>query len=322
MANCHSLFQQFNAEIKLSDGMISSLRTSRNAVRKKIREYFKNKGNGFSPRFHGQGSFMMGTIIKPLDGEFDIDDGVYFLVDQKPNQTIETFHRWICEAVNGHTNETPQDKNTCVRVRYAKHYHIDLPIYYRINGFCPQLAHKSKGWINSDPREFIFWFQKHTDSKGQLRRIIRYLKAWRDFKSGNLPSGLILSILATRNIKFNDRDDIALLNTLISIQNQLKVSFSCYRPTTPNNEDLLAKYSPTDKQYFQSQLNSLIESAKIATNSQTTPENAAKAWIKHFGVRFPTPDYSHLDTSLMSEAYKPTSLSAITRPLNAPRGFA
>jgi hypothetical protein len=28
----------------------------------------------------------------------------------------------------------------------------------------------------------------------QLRRIVRYLKAWSDYKSGTLPSGVILSI--------------------------------------------------------------------------------------------------------------------------------
>lgn len=322
MANCHSLFRKFDAEIKLSDGKVESLRSSRNAIRKKIRDYFKNKGNGFVPKFHGQGSFMMGTIIKPSDGEFDIDDGVYFLVDQKPYQAIETLHRWIWESVNGHTDEPPQDKNTCIRVRYANHYHIDLPIYYRIDGECPKLAHKAKGWIDSDPREFISWFCGYTDKKGELRRIIRYLKSWCDSKSGKLPSGLILSILATHNVQFNDRDDIALLNTLYRVQKQLDRNFSCYRPTTPTDENLLASCSQTDKNYFLTQLHSLIETLEIATHSQTTPEQAAKVLCKHFGSRFPTPDYDYVDTSLMSEAYRPKSVFIAGRPANAPRGFA
>jgi hypothetical protein len=48
----------------------------------------------------------MNTIIEPLDGEFDIDDGIYFKVEAEPLQGINTFHRWIFEAVDGHTNKS------------------------------------------------------------------------------------------------------------------------------------------------------------------------------------------------------------------------
>lgn len=286
MANCHNCFLEFNSKIELKATRKESLRTSRNAVREKIRKYFRERSNGFYPLFHGQGSFMMNTIILPWDGEFDINDGIYFKVIQKPWQAPDTFHRWICEAVDGHTKEDPIDKLTCVRVAYAGEYHIDLPIYYIIGNSCPKLAHKRDGWIDSDPREFIDWFQSKTDDKGQLRRIIRYLKAWRDFKSGNLPSGLILSILATKNFSSNYRDDIALYGTLVNIQRSLYRSFTCYRPTTPKYEDLLQKYSLSDKQYFCNQLNYLINSAEYAL-SVNTKQDACKAWKNHFGDRFP-----------------------------------
>ncbi|WP_052307497.1 cyclic GMP-AMP synthase DncV-like nucleotidyltransferase [Coleofasciculus chthonoplastes] len=174
MANCHQLFLEFNNLIALDSKRKETLRTSRDAVRERIRRYFRDKQNGFVPKFHGQGSFMMNTIIEPLDGEFDIDDGIYFKLKAKPLQAVSTFHKWIWEAVNGHTKQNPIDKQTCVRLVYAGQYHLDLPIYYIIEGQTPYLAHKGRGWIQSDPREFRKWFNDKADNDGQLKRIVRY----------------------------------------------------------------------------------------------------------------------------------------------------
>ncbi len=335
MADCHKLFEEFNLIIHLDLNRKESLQTSRDALRQKIRNYFKEKRNGFYPRFHGQGSFMVGTIINPIDGEFDIDDGIYFKVDKTPTQSPSTFHRWIYEAVDCHTKEPPKDKDTCVRVIYAGEYHIDLPIYYIVEGCCPRLAHKRDGWILSDPRAFIKWFQRKTDYMGllpdareQLRRIVRYLKAWSDYKSGTLPSGFILSILAAENFSFLGRDvgdDMALYKILVKIKNSLDASFTCYRPTTPKDEDLLKEYSKTNKEYFKNQLNSFIESAKIALDDKTSQKDACKEWQKHFGKRFPCHLVEEKDDELLSAAFVAPSMTFSNKPIvppNKPGRFA
>ena len=105
MADCHKLFLEFNSIIELKPKHKAFLRTSRDTVRDRIRNYFREKANDFFPKFHGQGSFMMNVIILPGDGEFDIDDGIYFLVDKEPIYSVDTFHRWIYEAVDGHTKQ-------------------------------------------------------------------------------------------------------------------------------------------------------------------------------------------------------------------------
>ena len=288
MANCNQLFRDFNTVIALDSTRKEQLRISRNAVRERIRRYFWEKQNGLVPKFHGQGSFMMNTIICPIDGEFDVDDGIYFKVKVEPLQSINTFHDWICEAIDEHTKQEPIDKQTCVRLVYARQYHLDLPIYYIIEGQTPYLAHKGKGWIKSDPREFIKWFNSKADEEGQLKRIVRYLKAWSDYKKGDLPSGLIFSILAANNIVFDERDDLAFYKTLVAIKNQLELSFTCYRPTIPAYENLLEGYSKTKKDYFLGQLGSFIKSAEKALSDELSKQDACKAWQSHFGKdRFP-----------------------------------
>ena len=44
------------------------------------------------------------------------------------------------------------------------------------------LATRESGWISSDPRKLHVWFKRAVELKGeQLRRLCRYVKAWRDY---------------------------------------------------------------------------------------------------------------------------------------------
>ncbi|MEO1390931.1 MAG: cyclic GMP-AMP synthase DncV-like nucleotidyltransferase [Cyanobacteria bacterium J06634_6] len=285
MADLHKSFLDFNDTISLSSSHKKTLRKSRNAVRDRIRKYFREESKGYTPKFHGQGSFMMNVIIEPLDGEFDIDDGIYLQVDSEPSEAVSTFHTWVLNAVKGHTKETPIDKNPCVRLVYADEYHIDLPLYYIKKSGPPYLAYKTKGWIESDPREFIDWFNKRADSDGQLKRLVRYLKAWKDYRKGELPCGLIFCILAAQYAAFDDRDDVALCKTLKNIHSVLHQNFACYRPTTPYGEDLLDNYSETNKKYFLDRLTGFIKSAEKAIDEDTLSPKSCKLWQRHFGKR-------------------------------------
>lgn len=300
MANCNNLFQEFNSTIKLTDSKKDSLKKSSKELRKKIRTYFKeNKPDEVKPKFTGQGSFEVNTNVNPIprtveiDGEektlykYDLDDGVYFIGDEDKRKSIQTYHNWIYEAVDGHTSQKPIDKNTCVRVIFSDGHNIDLPIYYK-QGATPELAHKGKGWIFSDPKEFIEWFEERAKGSPQLRRIIRYLKAWCDYRefsnsSKKMPSGFIMTILAANHQYKHDRDDVALKESLINIQAELSKEFKCERPTTPAGEDLLEEYSQED--YFMNELAKFINNAKRGLEEKNQ-KNACEYWRKIFGDRF------------------------------------
>ncbi len=76
MANCHDLFQIYVDRITPGQAKQQYLRDSRDAIRDKIRKHFKDELKRSQPRFWGQGSYAMKTLIVPLSGEYDIDDGV------------------------------------------------------------------------------------------------------------------------------------------------------------------------------------------------------------------------------------------------------
>jgi hypothetical protein len=304
MADLNETFIEFNGVIALSTTKKDELRKSRNAIRKDIETYFEKNRDKHTVKFKGQGSFSMNTTILPDSGEYDVDDGVYIFGKEEDKPTPATAHNWIYKAVENRTGQNTIDKNTCVRVQYAKSYHVDLPIYYKTTDSnneyfydsvdVPELAHKSKGWIESDPYAFKLWFDEKAKDKNQLKRIVRYLKAWTDNKEHlNLPNGMIFTILAVNNYAEKDRDDEAFLETLKAIQKSIDdtrhnwASYECKRPTIDKTENLLAKYSSdTRKKSFLDALDSLITSGKQAIEAKSKKDACSK-WQKHLGDRFP-----------------------------------
>ncbi len=312
MANCHDLFQEFNSRLRLTDGKRENLQSARDVLRVRIKNHFSESNPSYVPEFQGQGSYVMDTIINPIKGNYDLDDGVYFIgnltADKRP--TPETFHRWVMDAIGDHTNSVI-DKNTCIRVVYANGFHIDLPLYYA-SYYHPELAHKKKGWILSNPIEFIAWFEEKIGSgfqqeylfeatkqeefrkwaedvrklDAQLRKIVRYMKGWGDYKNNGMPSGIILTILSAENYHPDFRDDVAMLQTLINIYNSLQKEFVCRRPTTPKGEDLFAEYDAASKRRFMESLEKFILSGESALG-EGNKKLACTKWQEHFGDRFP-----------------------------------
>lgn len=78
------------------------------------------------------------------------------------------------------------------------------------------MATRLGNWKKSDPYAVTRWFKDRIleqESNGeQLRRICRYLKAWRDYqwKEGKGPSSILLMLCAVENFKgVSGRDDLA-----------------------------------------------------------------------------------------------------------------
>jgi len=304
MANCNQHFKEFNRAVRLTDNRREKLKTSRQELRKKVRTWFKeNKPDEPQPKFSGQGSLTMNTIINPIprritEGDeektilyYDVDDGIYFVGDKSVEERPipSTYHKWVFEAVKGHTDKDPIDKNACIRTLFADGHNIDQPIYYK-NGDIPELAHKKHGWIESDPKAFTQWVNDKAELEPQLRRLVRYCKAWidlREFKNENkpMPTGMIMTILIAENALYRqDRDDIALKETLVIIRYKLQQEFVCYRPTTPKGENLLKGY--LQEEYFMKCLADFIEDSKKALQEKNF-RKATELWRKHLSERFP-----------------------------------
>ena len=293
MADLHLEFNTFHDRIALTSSKKNSLRIARNALRDKIRKYFRETLKLIVPKFQGQGSYAMGTAVNPLNGEFDIDDGVYLqhldTNDKSQWPTPATVHQWLVKATDGHTSEKPMDKRTCVRVRYAGQYHVDLPAYSELYGDYLLAEKGDKGWHRSDPLALTDWFRGQVKNHGeQLRKMVRYLKAWADFQSsrfGVMPSGLILTVLVCNSYRADQRDDIAFADTIRAISNAVRFAFCLYNPVD-SGEELTARLTEVQKTRFQESISNAADAVAEAIDTDDRHE-ASKTWRKQFGDRFP-----------------------------------
>lgn len=285
MANCNKLFLDYNENLKIPKEKKKKLKASKKALRKRIRKYFKKNHPEYKPEFFIQGSYKMKTTILTKDNTCDLDDGVYFRREEEATGT--TLQTWVKNAVEDATTTPPEHRKKCIRVIYKGDYHFDFPVYYFPDDAPhPFLAVKNDDTQESDPKEVVEWYKNEKDAEGQLHRMVKYLKGWGDTKRHKMPSGLALTILAAENIKYNERNDIAIKDTLISIQKSLNDSFSCIVPAVPN-DDLFENYDDARKKNFLDNLDDFIKDAKVATDEEPNQLKASKLWRKHLGENFP-----------------------------------
>jgi hypothetical protein len=152
------------------------------------------------------------------------------------------------------------DKPTCIRIVIASYAHIDIPLYaipdkefvmlakmsaerYGYDSLTEAvsmaerdvwtalpadkvlLAHRERNWMPSDPRPLKEWFLSEVDAEGeQFRRVVRYLKAFRDWRwpNGGPASILLMTAAAPLFEKHERRDDLALLDVVAALPAQLR----------------------------------------------------------------------------------------------------
>ncbi|HCU21763.1 MAG TPA: nucleotidyltransferase [Candidatus Atribacteria bacterium] len=322
MANVQKQFIDFHETIKL-DNENETLREKREIVLNKL----KKKISPDAPPYEwfGQGSYSMSTGIKPLTGEYDIDVGLFFDMPKENTEPVSA-KQWVFDALNGHT-ESVIIKTPCVTVTYKENgqpsFHVDLTVYaaknadgkiYLAKGR-PNSALENKFWEPSDPKELIRLVNTHfdeADDRAQFRRVIRYLKRWKDekFQSGghSAPTGIALTVSAMSYMRpiylvdsFTNKrkyDDLSALKTFIkNLLNAFKLIIRIdgsqverleVRVPTPNYDDLFAKMTDNQITTFKNKLENLLDALEEA-EAEVDPVEACEILQKQFGNDFRVP---------------------------------
>lgn len=294
VANLHYEFRKFHNRIALTDGRKATMKHARETIRDRISKYFLNTLRVSVPKFRSQGAYAMDTPVNPLGGVYDIDDGIYLQhldkLDNRGWPAPETAHLWVINATDDHADEKPVNRKTCVRLKHAGHYQVDLPIYAEFRGKYYLAECGARGWHRSDPLALTYWFLGAIKTHGeQLRRMVHYLKAWADFQSeslGKMPNGLILTVCAVRNFVSDERDDIAWAQTLQSMEYDVDALVYILNPVDIN-EELSARLTGAQKERFQHAIQGAVADAKKAVECEDK-HVAARFWCKQWGDRFPT----------------------------------
>ncbi len=238
-------FNKFNNTIKIGYDDSQVLRDKRDLLLRDLRDGLKSLFSGRPPIYDylNQGSYIMGTGVKPLDSEdYDIDIGVAFRFSKDSYPPTEV-KKWVFEALNATWNRTVEYKRPCVRVQYHQSgeiaYHVDLAVYSGAD-YNYGTTHLAKGYVRGKP-EYQIWevsdphrlktiFQEkfqHENERNQFRRIIRFLKRWKDVNfpaSGNdRPTGISFTACAINwfqiGTAYNSYDGNYYYDDLTALQN-------------------------------------------------------------------------------------------------------
>lgn len=253
----------------------------------------------------------------------------FLTLTDSPSVAADVFFGVAEKALAGLVNNKGwklSGKPTCIRVEISDLAHIDIPLYAipdkefetlvkaenvrraALDGIrhfseatidswedLPStkvlLAHREDGWMHSDPRPVKEWFVDQVKTRGeQLRRVVRYIKAYRDWtwKSGGPSSILLMAAAAPLFVKQDRRDDQALVDVVKKLPAALRKGVS--NPVNLNE-------SLTDRLRASNEDVDLVEQAALkfedlglrlqAALDAGNAEQAC-AWLRGlFGPRFP-----------------------------------
>lgn len=212
-------FDNFNKKIYLSSHSegYKKAKEKDQSIFEAIKTAFKEAGYQVVDSFM-QGSFAVNTAINSLDADFDIDRAI--VIDDKNAPSDPVAPKQIIKNVLINRNfKEPRIKKPCVTADYQSvNLHIDYTVYKKsasLLGDTYYLAvgkngssEEHKSWSEADPKGLIEWIDSVDDfifgapeKRKQLKRLIRYMKRWRDVNFGNDVKKKIFSIGLTVMLK-------------------------------------------------------------------------------------------------------------------------
>lgn len=321
-----SQFFKYHDNIKLETVDNKKVIEKRDMLIEEIRAYLKKKSEDEKKpliRFDifNQGSYAMGTGIKPAfdEDDYDIDVALLFNIN-KDNYTSLEVKEWVYNALNSKQFRTVEWKKPCIRVQYSEDgfpkFHVDFAIYSDSGSNPDNKTYLAKGkptiskdqniWEVSEPKrlkELINGKYSDQNEEGQFIRIIRFYKRWKDLKFDSVngkPTGIALTALAYSGFEpsvkdyFNGSENIDDHKALISFTKYIIRQFSSWSnrirvelPVPPYN-DLCEKMTVDQCKTFKEKLEKLKDVLEDAYK-ETDPHEACKKLRKEFGEDFPIP---------------------------------
>lgn len=283
-------FNKFHEAIKLNDREhYAAVR----AVRDRVLGIFPTATEYSRRTFksHNWGSYAMGTGIRPLAGnDYDVDIGIVYNLrpsDATPQDLKGSIYQSLESA-----GFNPQWMRPCIQIAF-RGFHLDISVFTREGDRLfiaegKQHDHRTR-WRPDGMEWFVQMIWNHPNSTyaEQFRRIIRYLKRWKDihFSADGMkgPVGLALTVMAYRWYS-PQADDLSALRVVVRQavtyfeQNHTTLPFP-YEP----NDDLLRKLSNDQVRQMLSRFQQLNQWLNLAASYEQ-----ADFLVHAFGRDFPT----------------------------------
>ena len=275
-----------------------------------------------------QGSYKYSTTIR--SSVIDRDVAVMIPLDIEKYPDPRKIKTYLSDALSHVSTRTVEIKEPCVNVSYhengTEYMHIDLPLY-AVHDDKVYLARGRKTgtplWEVADPKGLNDDLCGKINKNEQLRRVIRYLKKWRNDKYKNssldheIPPSIGLTYLAcdcfvSSTTLEGDDDLVALQQTMSNIKNEflltyedgelVKADISRCLPVEPYT-DVFQKMKDASDSYgvtFYKRLSTAVQNLTNAVNVES--EHDAGNYVKKvLGEEFKVPPKQTSSTSTNSK---------------------
>ena len=293
MAKNNQEFAEFlRDEVNLNQSRLDRLETSVGAVN----DYLKGNLSGYQ-RMDRQGSYALGTLIKPVDDNDEYDADIQIVMNPNPQWGAKDYVLEINRTLAG--NKTYADKlrlkTRCVTVDYAGEFHLDMVPRVTISGkhyVCNRIDNKFE---ETDGNGYRDWFnEKNRITGGNLKRVVRLLKYLRDHKNSFTAKSILLTTLAGNTVKSPDEGTTAVSTAADTLETVLS-RMNDYLQQHPNMPEIKNPVLPAEnfnrhwdqRRYanFRDRVQSYAQTAKQAKAEPST-EKAIKLWQELFGENF------------------------------------
>ena len=209
-------FNKFHDKIKLGreDDAYKKARERDDSIKKAVAVAFAEEGYPVVNDFI-QGSLKTHTGVLPISGDYDIDRALV-LEDKEAPENPVTPKKKALDVLKDRGFKNAKIKKPCVTADYASdNVHIDFIIYKRA-GSQYYLAigkensdENNREWSSADPHGLTDWINSSSNNVGgdasavqnQFRRLVRYLKRWRDIQFSETVAAKVYSIGLTVMLK-------------------------------------------------------------------------------------------------------------------------
>ena len=284
-------------EVNLSQNRLDRLETSVGAVD----DYLKDSLAGYQ-KMEWQGSYALGTLIKPVDDNNGYDADIQIMMNQNPNWEPQDFVNEVFKTLQGNKNyaDKLRLKTRCVTIDYAGDFHLDVvPCVTRVEGHyvCNRVDNKLE---QTDGTGYRDWFnEKNRITGGNLKRVVRLLKYLRDHKNSFTAKSILLTTLSGNTIRASDEGEKSvstIADTLVTVLTRMN-DYLQQHPNMPEIKNPVLATENFNRQWDQrkyANFRNRVQAYAQAAKSEPSSEKAIKLWQDMFGDTFGEPTSSDL----------------------------
>ena len=293
MAKNNQQFAEFlRDEVNLNQRRLDRLETAVGAVD----DYLKNNLPGYQ-KMERQGSYALGTLIKPVDDNDEYDADIQIVMNPNPQWEPKDYIHQVRRTLAG--NKTYADKlklkTRCVTVDYVRDFHLDVVPRVTSGGnhyICNRIENRREP---TDGNGYRDWFNdKNRITGGNLKRVVRLLKHLRDHKNSFRARSILLTTLAGNTIRTSDEGKECVstvadtLETVLSRMNdylQRHQNMPEIKNPVLQAENFNRHWSQQNYANFRNRIQTYARIARQA-KAEASGEKAIKLWQELFGESF------------------------------------